>query len=260
MNPIDANFCVTVLRDVTDKVAARFTPPAAGLGLAAIIGEIRSAANWAEEAMRAPLEVRFPGVAWAGESSGPTDALNLPYWICDPIDGAYHYAQGLPLWSSSLALVHHGRPVFSIVYDPTMREVFVGVAGTGATLNGEKLVVSGKPSLDTAVLATAVPPAAAVAPEMQEAALVDLGKIARHAFVVRQMASASLQLAYVAARRLDGYWEHGDDLDDWLAGALLVQEAGGIVTDLTGLPFGRAKRGILAAPPQLHEPLLEALR
>ena len=189
----------------------------------------------------------------------PDATTAAPYWVYDPIDGAYHYVQGLPLWSSSLTLISEGRPVFSIVYEPSQRELFVATESRGATLDSVPLQVSGKSDLRSAVVATALPPFGYGDEDEHRRSVALLGAMSRRVFVVRQMASASLQLAYVAAGRLDAYWETGNDLYDWMAGSVLVREAGGEVTDLAGAPLGSNANGIAAAPAGLAVALLEGL-
>ncbi len=112
--------------------------------------------------MRKALSEHYPDVGWSRSEAQPDNrdesADASPYWVYDPIDGAYHYIQGMPLWSSSLALISEGRTVFSIVYEPSLHELFVATESGGATLNGVSLRVSGKSALRSAVVATALPP------------------------------------------------------------------------------------------------------
>jgi len=149
--------------------------------------------------------------------------------------------------------------LFSIVYDPALGEAFMAVAGQGATLNGERLRVSPKTDLAAAVLGTTVPPLAQVGASEHGRALAQLGAMSGEVFVIRMMAAASLQLAYVAAGRLDGYWETGRDAADWLAGSLLISEAGGRVTDLRGGAFSWTGAGVVAASRHVHTHLLPIL-
>ena len=155
-----------------------------------------------------------------------------------------------------LVLVRGGQAVFSVAYDPALRELFVAAKGEGANRNGARMTVSMKRELGAAVVGTAVPPLAQVGAAEQRDALDLLGIVAPSVFVVRPTAAASLQLAYVAAGRLDGYFETGCDAADWLAGALLVREAGRIVSDLAGEAFGWAGDGVLAAGAGLRGAML----
>ena len=129
----------------------------------------------------------------------------------------------------------------------------------GATCNGVPLRVSPKAALASAVVGTAIPPLAQVGAAEQDEALTMIAAAARAAFAIRPMAAVSLQLAYVASGRLDAYWENGRDAADWLAGSLLVREAGGTVTHLDGATFGLSGYGVLASNGKLHaglQPLL----
>jgi myo-inositol-1(or 4)-monophosphatase len=205
------------------------------------------------------LDARYPEIQWGGDEAHPhlsTAELSARRWIYDPIDGAYHFIQGLPLWSASLALAEDGEVIVALVYDPSTGELYVGRRDRGATLNGQPLAVSTKRVLGAAVVGTGLPIHGYGDPETHTSALHQLAAVSRNVFVTRQMASASLQLAYVAAGRLDAYWEAGRDLHDWAAGALLVREAGGVVTDFDGTPFGGDSEGIIAAP----EALLHGMR
>jgi myo-inositol-1(or 4)-monophosphatase len=258
----DPYICSALIRGVTDQLAASATPPKPDETVNQLIQRVTHASTWAKTMMRTALSQHFPDIGWASSETQPDDpdeTAAAPYWVYDPIDGAYHYVQGLPLWSSSLALISEGRPVFSIVYDPSQRELFVATESRGATLNGAPLRVSGKSNLRSAVVATALPPFGYGDEDEHRRSVALLGAMSRRVFVVRQMASASLQLAYVAAGRLDAYWETGNDLYDWMADALLVEEAGGQVTDLAGAPLGSNMNGIAAAPGELAVALLDGL-
>ena len=258
----DPHICSALIRGVADQLAALATPPKPDETVNQLIQRVTQASTWATTLMRTALSRHYPDIGWSSSEAQPDkpdEAAASPYWVYDPIDGAYHYLQGLPLWSSSLALISEGRPVFSIVYDPSLHELFVATESGGATLDGAPLQVSGKSDPRAAVVATALPPFGYGDEDEHRRSLALLGAMCRRVFVVRQMASASLQLAYVAAGRLDAYWETGNDLYDWMAGALLVREAGGQVTDLAGAPLGSTANGIAAAPAGLAVGLLEGL-
>lgn len=253
---IDTQFCADLLRTMTTQISTQGSNNDPAAPLEASIAHIRSLSGQAEDSMRAALAALYPDIGWTPEEDLP-DAED--YWLYDPIDGAYHYLQGLPLWSSSLVLVRGGEPVLAIVHDPAMDEMFIATQGAGATCNGKPIYVSAKSDLRAAVTGMAIPPLAQVGAAQQNEALALLGSVARSVFVVRPMAATSLQLAYVAAGRLDAYAETGQDATDWLAGALLIREAGGIVTDLHGTPFGWSGDGILASSQLLHKGLLAAV-
>jgi myo-inositol-1(or 4)-monophosphatase len=252
---VDRQVCANLVREITDEIAATSRPSGDTRPLDQIIVDVRATSKRAEKRMQAALSSLYPTIGWTGEEDEP-DAAEA--WLYDPIDGAYHYLQSLPLWSASLVLVRSGVPVLAIIYEPAAGELFVASEGDGATCNGAPLRASAKQALGTAVVGTAIPPIAQVGPVEQAEALSILSTVASKVFVVRPLAAASLQLAYVAAGRLDAYWETGHDPADWLAGTLLVREAGGHVSALDGSPFGVAK-GVLAAGPNLHSLLLPHL-
>lgn len=257
MTETDLQVCADWVRRVADGIAADGPRAARDGSLAELIGQVRAVSASAEFRMKAALADLHPSIGWTGEEG---DSPTGDTWIYDPIDGAYHYLQGLPLWSSSLVLMRDGRPVLAVVYDPTTGETFLAASGRGATCDGAPVLVSPKEDLRAAVVGTAVPPLAQIGEASQGETLRLLGRVARSVFVVRPMAAASLQLAYVAAGRLDAYWETGQDPADWLAGSLLIREAGGTVTDLSGKSFGWDSDGILAGSATLHAGLLPLTR
>jgi myo-inositol-1(or 4)-monophosphatase len=253
--PIDIEICTGLLRAMTDRIAAVTKRPGPDQDLSSIIQWVNQASKDAADTLSSQLASQYPDIGWMGEEER-AEGCNSAYWLYDPIDGAYHFLQGLPLWSSSLVLMLNGEPVFSAVYDATSAEIFVATRRQGATCNGKPISVSAKTDLSTAVVGTAIPPLAQVGEAEQDQALALIGAVSKRVFVVRPMAAVSLQLAYVAAGRLDAYWENGRDAADWLAGSLLVTEAGGRVSDLTGHAFGWAGNGVLAGNAHLHGALL----
>lgn len=223
-----------------------------------LIDWIRRISARAGDDLRNTLSIDYPEIGWADEDQ-VSDRDGRPYWLYDPVDGAYHFIQGLPLWSSSLVLIRGGRPVFSVVHDPAPGETFVTERGHGATCNGRRLSISRKQNLSTAVLGTSIPPLAQAGREERDRALALLKAASDDVFVIRPMAAVSLQLAYVAAGRLDGFWETGNDPGDWLAGSLLVSEAGGQVTTLAGGEIGRGD-GILTGNATICDRFQRAFR
>lgn len=260
MYGIDPALCASLLRGFTDQLLAERKPFPETLTLEETIHTMRAVSRKASSAMQSTLFAFYPEIAWEKEEiEEQEEPSSESHWIYDPVDGAYHYLQQLPLWSASLALVRNGETVFAMVYDPVTHELFSAFRDGGATCNGQPLQVSSKPSLETAVLGTAIPPQRAATATEHAQSLTQLGAITNQVFVVRPMASASLQLAYVAAGRLDGYWEVGHDVNDWLAGTLLVQESGGIVTSFNTSKIGLDVEGIIAAPSSLHGAIRKAV-
>lgn len=260
MDPIDTTLVAALLRGITDEFALNAPMLSGDESIPQLIERVCALSAQAQARMRTLLASAFPDIGWSdSEDKADTQVGDLPHWVYDPIDGAYHYLQGLPLWSSSLALVKGGKAIAAFVYDPTRHELFIAQAGKGATLNGQPIKVASKSQLRTAVVGTALPPYTPSKAQEHVLAARLLVRTCREVFVVRQMAAASLQLAYVAVGRLDAYVEVGDDLYDWLAGSLLVQEAGGVSTALDGTPLGACSQGVLSASGSLHPALKDAL-
>lgn len=260
---IDSDRIAALLRSVTDELGASFRRPAPDATLPELIGQIKTVNAWAEGLMRESLDRLYPDIGWsdADEEDGHTQGRpksDAPYWVYDPVDAVYHTMQGLPLWSASLALVSGKQTVFGAVYDPTLGEMFMATRGGGATLNGAPLRPIGKSRVDTAIVATFLtPPYAHGDPARHELTLRLISAVSKKVFIVRAMASASLHLAYVAAGRLDAVFDVSSTPHDWLAGGLLVEEAGMAMTDLRGAPYDWAWDGIIAAAPALCAPLVE---
>ena len=260
MNNIDPAICAALLRGVTDQLQASKTGACTSTDVASLIQQVKQASAWAYATLKQTLLAHYPEIPWS-EAEMDLDLQRSAefagaYWVYDPIDGAYHYAQGLPLWSSSLALVSAGRVVLSFVYDPSRQEMFTAHTGEGAYLNGIAIHTGTKTALAGAVVGTALPIAASSDGAALPAAVDTLKRVAAQVFVVRMLASASLQLAYVAAGRLDAYWEPGRDIYDWFAGAHLVEEAGGALSDCAGAAFGFGADGIVASSNGLHTALI----
>lgn len=179
-----------------------------------------------------------------GEEGGRTGKGDY-VWIVDPIDGTSNYLRGIPHFAISIALQIKGRLEAAVVYDPLREEMFTASRGQGAFLNSQRMRVSGRKELSTAVVATAFPfrQRRLMAPYQ---AMFD--SVFDRVEDIRRAGTASLDLAYVACGRLDGYWELNLKPWDIAAGALLVQEAGGVVMDVTGGDGWLQSGHILAAP------------
>jgi myo-inositol-1(or 4)-monophosphatase len=206
----------------------------------------------AERLIKEDLMGARPTYGWLGEETGGEDGADpTRRWIVDPLDGTTNFLHGMPHWAISIALEHKGEIVSAVVYDPAKDEMFWAEKGAGAWLNdNRRLRVSGRRSMAEAVFATGVPFGAK---KTLPAMLADLARLMPACAGVRRWGAASLDLAYVAAGRFDGYWER--ELQPWdiAAGLLLVKEAGGLVGPIREGDDILGRGAVLCA----NEPLFE---
>ena len=205
-----------------------------------------------ERAFRAMIAERFPDHTVLGEEfsqAAQRDATAKYCWVFDPVDGTTNYAHGLPIFCSSLALEIDGLPVAGAIYDPTRRELFTAERGHGAWLNGRPLRVSRADTILDSLLVTGFP----YSVQQESGELVGLfAEFLRTSRAVRRLGSAALDLCYVAAGRFDAFWEQQLNPWDMSAGALIVQEAGGHVTDSAGGAFSSRNGSIIASNGRIH--------
>ena len=205
----------------------------------------------AEAAVRELLATERPGDAILGEEGAASPGTTGRRWVVDPLDGTTNYLYGYPAWSVSVALEDVGRVIAGVVHDPARGETFVAERGGGASLGGRELRVRESGRLETALIATGFGYAA----ELRAEQVGTLQRVLPAVRDVRRAGSAALDLAWVAAGRVDGYYERGLKPWDWAAGSLLVAEAGGAVEALDGEPPGLA-----AAGPALLPALVDLVR
>lgn len=212
-----------------------------------------------ERLCRGILAERFPDHDILAEelSSGPTEAARARYrWVFDPLDGTTNYAHGLPIFCASLSLEVDGRAIVGAIFDASRQELFTAERGAGAFLNGQPLRPSTTSVLGDALLVTGFP--YDVHRKLDDLVAM-FGAFLGASRAVRRLGSAALDLCYVAAGRFDAFWEQHLKPWDVSAGALIVEEAGGIVTGMDGTPFSPAAAHLVASNGPLHPSMLQVI-
>lgn len=204
------------------------------------------------EAVRA----RYPDHGILAEEGGQIAGVSEYQWVIDPLDGTLNYLHGLPLYSVSLAVLRGGEPYIGVVYEPTRGELFAAERGAGARCNGRRLRVSPTPRLAGAILTTGFPYERT---SVADNNLREHERLLMRCQDVRRTGSAALELAYVAAGRVDAHWELGLKPWDVAAGALIALEAGGTVTDWEGRPWRPDGGRLVASNGRIHAELLGEL-
>ena len=212
-----------------------------------------------ERMFRALIAERFPDHDVLAEEMGQTSTGARHRWVFDPLDGTTNYAHGIPIFCSTVALEIDGVPTVAAVYDPTRRELFTAERGVGAWLNEQPLHVSNARTLIDSVLVTGFPYDIREPARMREIMTLFTGFLG-HARAIRRLGSAAIDLCWVAAGRMDGFWEQALQSWDVMGGALIVQEAGGRVTNLDGSPWDAHRGNVLASNGHVHDEMLRVVR
>ncbi len=207
----------------------------------------------AEEAIIGVLKAAYPDHAILAEESGASGDSDY-VWIIDPLDGTTNFIHGFPQYCVSIALAHKGLLTHAVVYDPTRNELFTAVKGGGAYLNDRRIRVSRRVKLNEVLLGTGFPFRYF---EHVDAYLGILRDMMHKTAGVRRPGAAALDLAWVAAGRIDGFWELGLSPWDMAAGALLITEAGGLVGDLSGESDYMNTGNIVGGNPKVFVQLLQ---
>ena len=198
------------------------------------------------------IRERWPGHDILGEESGSSGSSSEFRWYVDPLDGTTNFAHGFPVFSVSLALERKGELIAGLVYDPTRQECFTAERGRGAYLNNDHIHVSKTTRLAEALLGTGFPSQK----RHKNPNIFFYHQLTLRTHGVRRAGSAALDLCNVASGRFDGFWEFNLNPWDTAAGVLIVQEAGGQVTDFTGGPFQIASMEVLATNGAIHAEVL----
>jgi myo-inositol-1(or 4)-monophosphatase len=210
----------------------------------------------AEQEIIQVIHKAYPHHAILAEESGE-HGDNESTWIIDPLDGTTNFLHGFPQFAVSIALQHNGRMEVAVVYDPLRDELFTAIHGSGAQMNGRRLRVSKAKGVDGALIGTGFP----FKDQTHLDAYLGMFKaLVPRAAGIRRAGSAALDLAYVAAGRLDGFWEIGLKPWDMAAGILLIQEAGGIIGDFRGGPGYFASGNVVTGNARVFEGLVAAIQ
>ncbi|MGE0385026.1 MAG: inositol monophosphatase family protein [Gammaproteobacteria bacterium] len=201
------------------------------------------------------LRLAYPDHAFLAEESGSRGSGEYQ-WIIDPLDGTTNFLHGFPQIGVSIALSHRGRLFQAVIYDPLKQDLFTASRGAGAQLNGRRIRVANRLVLDQALIGTGFP---VKHREHLDRYCLQFRAVLERTAGLRRAGAASLDLAYVACGRLDGFWELGLSPWDIAAGALLIEEAGGTVSDLAGGPDFLDSGEVVAGNLKVHKALLAAL-
>ncbi|MGB5427234.1 MAG: inositol-1-monophosphatase [Gammaproteobacteria bacterium] len=210
----------------------------------------------AEQEIIGILRKAFPEHGILAEESGLRDGNDFQ-WIIDPLDGTTNFLHGFPQFAVSIALRHKGRMEQGVIYDPLRQELFTATRGAGAMLNDRRIRVAKRDSLEGALLGTGFP---FKAQHHLDAYLDMFRALFPRTAGIRRPGSAALDLAYVAAGRLDGFWEIGLSIWDMAAGVLLIQEAGGLSSDFVGGHNYLESGNIVAGNPKVFADILKTIR
>lgn len=252
------NFAIQVARDAGNLLVQR-------LGAAQITNKgdidlVTEADIAAEELIIDRIRSHYPLHGILAEESGETIQVGSSRsewkWIIDPLDGTTNYAHGYPCFCVSIGVEHAGALEIGVVYDPMRNEMFAAERGQGATLNERRIKVSNVEELNSAMMCTGFPYDVRTRPDFAR----DFTNFTLHAQAVRRDGSAALDLAYVACGRFDGFWEDGLNTWDIAAGALLVSEAGGRITNFENEPLDIYTKKVVASNGRVHDAMLRLLR
>lgn len=215
---------------------------------------VTEADHAAEKAIMDTIREKFPDHFILSEESGEMATPSEYKWIIDPIDGTVNYAHGIPICCVSIGVEQNGRMIMGAVYNPLINEFYFAERGQGATLNGETIKVSDKQTVMDSCLVTGFPYTYL---DMENGPLDVFARLIRKGVPVRRLGSAAMDLCWVAAGRFDGFYEHKLNAWDSAAGFLIVEEAGGKVTDFEGTYYSPYQPRIIATNGKIHDELVK---
>jgi myo-inositol-1(or 4)-monophosphatase len=215
---------------------------------------VTEADHASDKAIQAVIKKAFPEHGIVSEETAEVVSESEYKWIIDPIDGTVNFANGIPICCVSIGLEHQGKMLMGAVFNPILKEFFFAEKGKGATLNNVKITVSNKTEVLKSCLVTGFPYTYL---DMPNGPLQAFERLIRRGIPVRRLGSAAIDLCWVAAGRFDGFYEHQLNAWDSAAGFIIVEEAGGKVTDLNGDIYSPFQPGIIATNGLIHDELVE---
>ncbi len=219
---------------------------------------VSQADHRAEEIVRSELSRARPTYGFLGEEGGESKGTDGQHrWIVDPLDGTTNFLHGIPHFAVSIALERAGEVVAGVIFNPVTDELYTAERGKGAFLNDRRMRVAGRRQLTDCVVVTGVPH---LGRGQHSAFLTELARVMGEVAGIRRMGAASLDMAYVAAGRMDAYWEDGISAWDIAAGIILVREAGGFVSDKTGGQKMFDSHSVVTANERIHRQMIQVLR
>jgi myo-inositol-1(or 4)-monophosphatase len=260
MTAIDTEAVLDLMREVGAGLCEIFWRSAPLVEMEEIWPAFRRVDGGASATLRGELAQLYPAIAWADGELSEAHARSGEYWICNAIDGAVQFLRAIPGWCMSLTLMREGVPVFTAIYDAMHDEMFHALWGHGAFNNGKAIRVSARSDHYQAIVASSQPPCASRHTKAVQQAGASLSAMLRDVAAAPNCGPNSLQLAYVACGRLDGFWQYGEDGYHCIGGALLIREAGGVATQVDGQPYHLTSATIAVAPPGVHASMLRRLQ
>ncbi len=209
-----------------------------------------------ERLIRDAIATHYPRHQVLAEEEGLHESASEYRWVVDPIDGTTNYAHGFPFFTVSIALELRGETILGVVYDPMRDELFAAERGCGSSLNNRPISVSSTGELSRSMLSTGFPY------DIRTSKLTNLdhwSNFAMNARALRRTGAASLDMCYVACGRFDGFWELNLSPWDTAAGAIIIEEAGGLVSDFSGGAFSNYKPEVIASNGLIHSRMIEVI-
>ena len=242
------------------QLKSRFSLGAPGLKtLADVVHAIDANDAAALTAMRAPLLAARPGALWADDELAGGELPPGEWWVTDPVEGNINHIHGMADWCVTATLVRDNQLVLTVVDVPLTGETYLAMRGHGAWCNGVRLRASGKTTLNAALVATGQA-APGESSETQRRLVKSIAAMLKAGLVLRAAVPSTWQLMHVAAGRMDVFWQFSQVRSGLVAGALLVEEAGGVVSDARGRPWTLGSDNLVAAAPGVHAASVDVLR